>query len=204
MRTFVIAAALVALACRSSGTPSTSSTPGPTAGSSSSATPSAEKAAASAIAADYYPYSKPGTATIDGQAFVVVRGGDVLLDTKGYLTTISDNTRTASGNDVTLDPATPFAMDWYMKTGTSLRRFGSAPKDQAFRAARKTTIADDAGKFKFTGLPAGRYIIRTTITWQTPRDSYRMMTQGGVASVVIDLAEGEQKTVIIKHVSEQP
>jgi hypothetical protein len=31
-----------------------------------------------------------------------------------------------------------------------------------------------------------------------------MMTQGGVASAVIDLAEGEQKTVIIRHVSEQP
>jgi hypothetical protein len=169
--------------------------------SSQRASPSAETPA-SAIAAGFCP-ARPGTA-IDGQAFVVVRGGDVLLDTKGYLTTISDNTRTASGNDVTLDPATPFAMDWYMKTGTSLRRFGSAPKDQAFHAARKTTIADDEGKFKFTGLPAGRYIIRTTITWQTPRDSYRMMTQGGVASVVIDLAEGEQKTVIIKQVSEQP
>lgn len=203
MRPLVIAAALVALACKS-GTPSTNSTPSPAAGSSQNAAPSAEKAATGAIAADYYPYSKPGTATIDGQAFVVVRGGDVTLDTKGYLTTISDNTRTASGNDVTLDPATPFAMEWYMKSGTSLRRFGNAPKDQAFRAARKTTVADDAGKFKFTGLPAGRYIIRTTITWQTPRDSYRMMTQGGVASVVIDLVEGEQKTVILKHVSEQP
>ena len=135
---------------------------------------------------------------------MIVRGGDVLLDNQGYLTTISDNARTASGNDVTLDPATPFAMDWYMKSGTSLRRFTNAPKDAAFRAARKTTIADDAGKFKFSGLPAGRYIIRTTITWQTPRDSYRMMTQGGVASAVIELVEGEQKTVILKHVSEQP
>ena len=203
MRPLVIAASLVALACKS-GAPSTNTTPAPAAGSSQSSAPSAEKAAVSAIAADYYPYSKPGTANIDGQAFVIVRGGDVTLDTKGYLTTISDNTRTASGNDVTLDPATPFAMDWYMKSGTSLRRFGNAPKDQAFRAARKTTIADDEGKFKFTGLPAGRYIIRTTITWQTPRDSYRMMTQGGVASAVIDLAEGEQKTVILKRVSEQP
>ena len=204
MRPLLIATALVVLACKSSGPPSTNTTPSPAAGSAQSAATSGEKAAASAIAADYYPYSKPGTATIDGQAFVLVRGGDVTLDTKGYLTTISDNTRTASGNDVTLDPATPFAMEWYMKSGTSLRRFGNAPKDQAFRAARKTTIADDEGKFKFTGLPAGRYIIRTTITWQTPRDSYRMMTQGGVASAVIDLAEGEQKTVILKHVSEQP
>ena len=128
----------------------------------------------------------------------------MLLDTKGYLTTISDNARTASGSDVTLDPATPYAMDWYMKSGTSLRRFANAPNDAAFRAARKTTVADESGKFKFDGLPAGRYIVRTTTTWQTPRDSYRMMTQGGVASAVIDLGEGEQKTVILRHVSEQP
>ena len=159
---------------------------------------------ASAIASDYYPYSKPGTASISGQAFVVVRGGDVLLDGIGYLTTISDNARTASGNDVTLDPATPFAMNWYMKTGTSLRRFGDAPKDPTFRAARRTTVADETGRFKFENLAPGRYIVRTTITWQTPRDSYRMMTQGGVASAVIDLADGEQKTIIIRQVSEQP
>ena len=202
MRKLVLAAAALAFGCKSSGgSPSTNGAPAPAAQQPSS---SAAGATTGAVAADYYPYSKAGTGMIDGQAFVVVRGGDVLLDTKGYLTTISDNARTASGNDVTLDPATPYAMTWYMRDGTSLRRFASAPKDAAFRAARKTTVADEAGKFKFEGLPAGRYIVRTTITWQTPRDSYRMMTQGGVASAVIDLAEGEQKTLIIKHVSEQP
>ena len=183
----------VSIGCRSGGAPQPDA----------AASPNAAEAA-QAVAADYYPYSKPGTATINGQAFVVVRGGDVLLDGMGYLTTISDNARTASGNDVTLDPATPYAMEWYMKSGTSLRRFGNVPKDRAFRAARRTTVADESGKFKFDNLPAGRYIVRTTITWQTPRDSYRMMTQGGVASAVIDLAEGEQKNVIIRHVSEQP
>jgi Ca2+-binding RTX toxin-like protein len=202
MRTLVLAVTALALACKSSGTSSsTNRAPAPAGAATQGASPSGDK---SALAADYYPYSKPGTASIDGQAFVIVRGGDVLLDNQGYLTTISDNTRTAAGNDVTLDPATSFAMDWYMKSGTSLRRFTSAPKDPAFRAARKTAVVDEAGRFKFTGLAAGRYIIRTTITWQTPRDSYRTMTQGGVASAVIDLAEGEQKTVIIKHVSAQP
>jgi hypothetical protein len=200
MRTLVIATAALALACRSSGSPPANGAAAPTA----SPAPSSNKGTTSVVAADYYPYSKPGTGTIDGQAFVIVRGGDVIMDTQGYLTTISDNARTASGNDVTLDPATPYAMDWYMKSGTSLRKFASAPKDPAFRNARKTTLADESGKFKFTGLPAGRYIVRTTITWQTPRDSYRMMTQGGVASAVVDLAEGEQKTLIIRHVSEQP
>lgn len=201
MRKLVFAAAALALGCKSSGSaPSTNAAPAPAAQQSSTNSSSAT----GAVAADYYPFSKAGTAVIDGQAFIVIRGGDVVLDTRGYLTTLSDNARTASGKDVTLDPATPYAMTWYMKEGTSLRRFANVPKDPAFRAARKTTVADDAGKFKFEGLPAGRYIVRTTITWQTPRDSYRMMTQGGVASIVIDLAEGEQKTLIIRHVSEQP
>jgi hypothetical protein len=197
MRTLVFVATTLALACSSGGS-------GTTNGAGAPASPAAATPATGAVAADYYPYTKSGTGSINGQAFVVVRGGDVLLDTHGYLTTISDNARTASGSDVTLDPATPYAMDWYMKAGTSLRRFGNAPKDAAFRAARKTVIADESGKFKFEGLPAGRYIVRTTITWQTPRDSYRMMTQGGVASAVIDLAEGEEKTLIIRQVSEQP
>ena len=193
---FVIAA----LGCHSSGSTNTAgSAPAPASGEQ----PAAKEATAS-VAADYYPYSKPGNGVIDGQAFVVVRGGDVILDNQGYLTTISDNARTASTNDVTLDPATPYAMDWYMKAGTSLRRFNNVPKDAAFRAARKKTIADEGGRFKFEGLPPGRYIIRTTITWETPRDSYRMQRQGGVASAVVELVENETKKVIIRQVSEQP
>jgi len=196
-RTLAFAVASLPLGCKSGGSAPSNGTAAPYA-------TAARPAPASAVSAEYYPYAQPGTGAIEGQAFVVVRGGDVLLDQHGYLTTISDNARTASGNDVTLDPATPFAMDWYMKSGTSLRRFTSSPKDQTFRAARKTTIADGSGKFRFEGLPAGRYIVRTTITWKTPRDSYRMMTQGGVASAVLDLAAGEQKTLIIRQVSEQP
>ena len=206
MRTLAFGVALVVVACKSTGG-STSTNPAPAPSPATTETAAKSTAAnptTTSVSADYYPYSKPGTGVIDGQAFVIIRGGDVLLDTKGYLTTISDNTRTASGNDVTLDPATPYAMEWYMKEGTSLRRFASTPKDAAFRAARKKAVADDAGKFRFEGLPAGRYILRTTITWQTPRDSYRMMTQGGVASVVFDLVDGETKTVILKNVSEQP
>ena len=200
MSRLVLAAAVVlAFACRSSGNTTAGSTPAPA----SSDQPTTGNATSS-VAADYYPYSKAGTGVIDGQAFVIVRGGDVLLDDRGYLTTISDNARTASGNDVTLDPATPFAMDWYMKGGLSLRRFNDMPKDAAFRAARKKAIADEAGRFKFEGLPPGKYIVRTTITWQTPRDSYRMMTQGGVASAVIDVADGEAKAVILRNVSENP
>jgi len=201
MPRLVLAAFVISvLGCRSSGSTNTNgSAPVPASGEAA-----AKGDEAASVAADYYPYTKPGNGVIDGQAFVVVRGGDVILDERGYLTTISDNARTASASDVTLDPATPFAMAWYMKTGTSLRRFNNAPKDAAFLAARKTTIADEAGRFKFEGLPPGRYIIRTTITWETPRDSYRMMKQGGVASAVIDLAENETKKVIIRQVSEQP
>jgi hypothetical protein len=204
MRTLVFAVAVLALACRSSGTNPPNGAAKPEGASASASAQDSNTPGPAAVAADYYPYSKPGTGEIDGQAFVVVRGGDVLLDTQGYLTTISDNARTASGNDVTLDPATPFAMAWFEKSGTSLRRFGNVPKDPTFRAARKTVIADDAGKFKFTGLPAGKYIVRTTITWMTPRDSYRMMRQGGVASALVDLSDGETKTLIMRHVSEQP
>ena len=201
MPRLVLAAVLVAtFGCHSSGSTNTAgNAPAPASGEQAAA-----GEAAASVAADYYPYSKPGNGVIDGQAFVVVRGGDVVLDDLGYLTTISDNARTASTSDVTLDPATPFAMAWYMKTGTSLRRFNNVPKDAAFRAARKKTIADEAGRFKFEGLPPGRYIIRTTITWETPRDSYRMMKQGGVASAVVDLVENETKKVIIRQVSEQP
>ena len=139
MKTFVFAAAVLALGCRSSGgSTSTNGAPAPaaTAADQNAAKNTTGNATTSSVAADYYPYSKPGTGVIDGQAFVVIQGGDVLLDSRGYLTTLSDNVRTASGNEVTLDPATPYAMAWYMKAGTSLRRFANSPNDAAFRSAR--------------------------------------------------------------------
>lgn len=133
-------------------------------------------------ASEYAPYQGEGTATINGQAFLTTRGGDVKL---------------GAGNPVTLDPATAYAKEWYEKIGTAESRFAESPHDTVFLAARRTTTVDAQGKFKFTNLPAGTYIMRSVVSWIT--GAAYSGTQGGVVSALVTVKAGESKDVILNN-----
>jgi hypothetical protein len=131
-------------------------------------------------ASDYAPYRVTGTASINGQAFLTTRGGDVKL---------------GAGSPVTLDPATPYAKEWYEKIGMATARFAEMPQDSLFRNARQTSTVDAQGRFKFTNLPAGTYLLRSIVTWET--GGAYTPTQGGVVSELVTLTDGESKDVIM-------
>jgi hypothetical protein len=132
----------------------------------------------------YAPYAVQGTAMISGQAFLTTRGGDV---------------KRAAGEIVTLDPATEYARQWYAQIGTSSRQFSETPPDTLFRKARQTTTADADGKFVFDSLPAGDYLVRTTVTWEVPGVGYAMDTQGGVVSALVHLKSGERRSLVVNN-----
>ena len=131
---------------------------------------------------DYEPYLTKGSATLTGQAFLTTVGGDV---------------KKGAGRMVTLDPATPYSNEWYASYGTNLSRFAETPSAPEFASARRTTVADADGRFKFADLPAGSYIVRSTVTWDTGRYQYVSDTQGGVVSGVVTIAAGESKELIL-------
>lgn len=139
-----------------------------------------------ATLADYLPYSESGTGSIEGQAFLTTRGGDV---------------KRAAGRLVTLDPATTLGIDWYNRIGsTSVLLFDATPPDSIFTARRRTTTADADGRFRFDSLPAGSYIVRTTVTWEIPGTiSGTMETQGGVVSAIVPLKAGERKKIVLSQ-----
>lgn len=124
--------------------------------------------------AEYAPYLVPGTASVSGQGFLVQRGGATVR---------------AAGREVTLDPATAYAMAWYTSSGYG----GDAA---IFIQARRTTTADADGRFTFSGLPAGRYIVKTNVTWEVPSQTGTSV-QGGMVSRVITVAAGEKKENVI-------
>lgn len=127
-------------------------------------------------AAEYAPFRQPGAGTISGQAFLTTRGGDVKL---------------AAGRTVTLDPATGYARVWYEKYGRISDQMPPAPE---FAAARRTTVADADGRFRFSNLRSGSYIVRTTVTWETGAATGGL--QGGIVSDVVDVA-GDTREVIL-------
>ena len=130
---------------------------------------------------EYAPYLKAGTATLRGQAFLVQRGGGV---GKGAMRT------------VTLDPATPIGMDGWDQAGKQWIHKDIAPSSKNFIEARRTTVTDAEGRFSFSDLPAGKYYVRTSVTWET--GGYNP-TQGGLVGKAIIVQDGKTTDVVLNE-----
>lgn len=131
-------------------------------------------------AAEYASYLTAGTGSLTGQAFLTQKGGVVVP---------------AAGQPVTLDPVTSTSIEWWQKAGTQFKVRDFIPPSGSFQTARKTTIADGAGKFSFGTLPAGKYFVRTILTWEVP---YWGM-QGGILGDVVEVKPDQTSNVILNH-----
>ncbi len=135
--------------------------------------------------ASYAQYKNQGTATLSGQAFLKTRGGDVKF---------------AAGSVVTLDPVTEYSREWFEKAGKTWSRRNEMPPNGRFAEFRKKTVADASGHFKFSQLSAGSYYVRTECTWHTGSSNYMVPNadiQGGLIFLEVNIAEGEQKDIIL-------
>ncbi|HZP11981.1 MAG TPA: hypothetical protein VFB36_06135 [Nevskiaceae bacterium] len=138
-----------------------------------------------ADASEYAPYEKSGNASISGQAFLVTTSGDA---------------KKAAGKEVTCDPATSLSRRWWNDARVYERIQPRMPDDPKFLSMRKTVTADADGRFTFDNLPAGDYLIRTTIEWEPlhcgePGYSY-CSKQAGAVGGLVHVNAGEKKNVI--------
>jgi hypothetical protein len=121
-----------------------------------------------------------GTATIEGQAFMKTRGGDV---------------KYGAGNQVVLLPYSAQSFNWYTQR-LATRGEDVSPMDPALTALTRTTTAGGDGRFKFENLPAGSYLVVTSVTWEAPT-SYGMSMQGGYIGAPATAEAGKTTSVII-------
>lgn len=132
---------------------------------------------------EYLPYLTPGSSTISGQAFLTQRGGGVVK---------------AAGREVTLDPATSTGAEWWFKAGKVwVHRFLSPPS-RGFTQARRKTTADAEGRFTFEDLPAGKYYVRTEVTWQL--SDYDI--QGGLVGKMVEVQDKSKIDVVLGEYAE--
>ena len=135
----------------------------------------------------YRPFAKPGTSTVTGSSYLVTRGGDV---------------KRGAARTVMLIPDTPFLHaridPWESNTdGTTYSKLewsgeSKAIYDQAL-VFNLTTIGDIDGKFVFTKVPAGKYIIETQLFWQYMGCGFLgcgLRDTGAVLRKTIEVAEG--------------
>jgi len=133
--------------------------------------------------AAYAAYRAPGTGTVTGQAFLKTRGGEV---------------RYAAGDEVYLNPATDYEAARIFKllrarfvdpTGKPV--WTPAPGEN-WKTPQRTTTADAEGRFKFEGLPPGKYFVSSNVTWDTGQG----MTGGWVIQEVT-ASPGQSVNVIV-------
>jgi hypothetical protein len=127
--------------------------------------------------ADYAWSTAPGTASVAGQAFLRTNGGDV---------------KTCAGSDVALIPDGAYTQEML----ATLLAGQNVKEDEAFDAKRRVTQCNAQGDFKFTGLPAGKWLIQTTVTWNVPTEEI-MQEQGGSLEAAITTSTNNTTELIL-------
>jgi hypothetical protein len=122
------------------------------------------------------PY--PATASVSGQAFMKTRGGEV---------------RYAAGNVVFLEPSTPHSQD--IARALAMRK-PSRPEDPRVREFQKSTIADGEGRFRFTALLPGEYLVKTYLVWEY-HNRFDVSVTGGWIYNQVTVHDGENAAVVV-------
>lgn len=125
--------------------------------------------------------TKPGDASIGGQAFLKTRGGDV---------------KTCAGNTVQLVPVSPYTNQMRSADLAGLVDAGWANKHPGLNRYVRNTTCDAQGRFAFRSLPPGDWHLRTVVTWEAPTGS-GLSTQGGAVRYAMATKPGEQAEVVM-------
>ena len=70
------------------------------------------------------------------------------------------------------------------------------PPSPGFQRARRITVADAEGRFKFSRLPAGKYYVRTEVTWEIGGN---YPTQGGLVGQLVDVLDRQTTEVVLNQ-----
>jgi hypothetical protein len=133
--------------------------------------------------ADYASYRSSGKSTLRGQVFALTVGGDV---------------KVGAGSHVFLYPATDYGkkqLECWMREYVCRV---TTSDEELHRKFMRIVQADGSGKFEFTKLPAGKYVVMSHLTWQVPSQYGVLHPTGGNAGATVEILDGEDKTVQLK------
>ena len=135
---------------------------------------------------EYANFQASGSAKLSGEAFLKTRGGDV---------------RYGAGSQILLIPATAYAREFVEQDLVRMKKEIEPPLDHRLYDIIRSTQADSKGKFIFSNIPGGTYILYTSITWEVPQfsrtlGSYSSST-GGPVWQEITVQDGEQRLIIL-------
>lgn len=126
---------------------------------------------------EFLPYAAYGSGTIQGQAFLKTRGGDV---------------RYGAGNTVSLIPVNAYSKEvWQASLLGEV-----AVKDPRWIKYVRECVADGSGNFEFTKIPAGEYYLECPIFWEVPGPN-GLFRSGAVVKSQIRIGDMEVLKVVL-------
>lgn len=120
---------------------------------------------------------KPGSATISAQAFMRRNDGVVVY---------------AAGSPAYLLPDTSYTREIYNKASTTYLPVNLTNADHRLVDYSRQTQANGEGRFAFSNIPEGRYLIVTGVSWMA--GNYR---QGGDLTQYVEVRGGKNVDVIV-------
>jgi hypothetical protein len=126
-------------------------------------------------AAETAPYTRGGTASIDGRVVLRTAAGErpASIDTRVYMT-----------------PATTAALKRYQEYAIVKQKLPDRPQSERWWIAR----TDSQGRFQFTDLAAGEYILVSEIVWASPGQSAPVQT---LAHARVSVPAGAKVPVVL-------
>lgn len=128
-----------------------------------------------------------GPNTVDGNALLRTRGGDV---------------RTCAGEEVFLIADSAYAREriTYLYAGALDRGFNYsrpiADGPLAYKESHRRTTCDAQGDFSFRDIPDGTYYVTTRVVWEAP-GQYALSSQGGALMHRVELTGGETANIVL-------
>lgn len=129
---------------------------------------------------EYDRYSGAGPCTLEGQAFLTTRGGDV---------------KYAAGRKVTLIPYTYYLVEVLMINRVPGQVADAS--DPRYLATMRTVSADGEGEFEFRNIPCGEYYLETTVTWEVVLNAYSTSIEGGLVTAHVFVSERESPKKVV-------
>lgn len=128
----------------------------------------------------------------DDFAWSLEKGTGVIAG-QGYLKTKGGFVQTAVGEEVALIPRNAYTDEIVSVTRTEgfFDQYSNVSKDVDYNQYRRQQTADEKGRFRFEGLPAGEYYIVTRVIWYTRDQNSKVSLHGGLLWGQIKIADGE-------------
>ena len=143
-------------------------------------------------ASQHRRYAASGSGTITGSLFSKTVGGDVKI---------------GAGEEVALIPDTPFFREAVAKGLAFSNRQsvvrntrGSELTDEEKELGQKClriAMGNGQGLFRFSNLPAGKYIILGSVYWQSPGDGGYLRSNRGLGVRYVTLTRGGTVDVVL-------